>query len=170
MPDSDLSQFNKTFMEKLRGIPCLQSFTDEDLQGLLDLSIVMSFEPGETIIDENSSGSLMYFLITGSVRITKHDKELRFLRRRGEIFGEMSAIAGSARSASAYAVDETVCLATDISSLTRLPENSSLIFYFLLYKTFSEVLAERLRDTTKELVNTTEELIKAHEELDVLRG
>ena len=60
----------------------------------------------------------------------------------------MMVIDGSARSASAYAVDESVCLATDISYIDRLSGNDKVAFGYILYRIFAESLADRLRLTS----------------------
>ena len=91
------------------------------------------------------------------MRIEKDRKELTVLDRGGDIFGEMGVIDGSARSASAYAVDKAVCLATDFSYIDRLSGNDKMAFGYMLYRIFSESLANRLRLTTEELIKVKEE-------------
>ena len=75
----------------------------------------------------------------------------------------MGVIDGSARSASVYAIDETVCLAIDASYIDRLSGNGKLAFCYILFRVFAECLANRLR-------LTDEELIKAKEEITRLRN
>lgn len=158
MFETDREQAREIFLEKVKTIPFLNTFEQEDLQGILQYSALRQYEAGEFIIDENYYDNSIYFLISGSVRITKQGKEIRVLRRRGEIFGEMSIIDGSSRSASAYAIVETMCLVTNMSHVKSFSEKDSLVFYSVLYKTFSETLAERLRTTTEELVNARAEI------------
>lgn len=158
MFETDREQAREIFLEKVKTISFLNTFEQEDLQGILQYSALRQYEAGEFIIDENYYDNSIYFLISGSVRITKQGKEIRVLRRRGEIFGEMSIIDGSSRSASAYAIVETMCLVTNMSHVKSFSEKDSLVFYSVLYKTFSETLAERLRTTTEELVNARAEI------------
>ena len=99
----------------------------------------------------------IYFLVSGKIRVVKHDEELSVLRRTGEVFGEMGIIDGSPRSASVYAVDETVCLATDASYVDRLSGHDKIAFSYILYRIFSEILANRLRLTSEELIKVKEE-------------
>lgn len=165
MFETDREQAREIFLEKVKTIPFLNTFEQEDLQGILQYSALRQYEAGEFIIDENYYDNSIYFLISGSVRITKQGKEIRVLRRRGEIFGEMSIIDGSSRSASAYAIVETMCLVTNMSHVKSFSEKDSLVFYSVLYKTFSETLAERLRATTEELVNARAEIESLKREL-----
>jgi len=163
MSESDRQHGNEELIHYLSQLPALHSFEEKDLEGLVRMSEVRKYEPGEFIIDEKFNDNWIYFLISGIVRIVKEGKEIRVLRKSGEIFGEMAVIDGSERSASAYAIDETVCLALDASYMDRLSETERSVFYSILYKTFSEILAERLR-------LTTEELVMAKEEIDRLKG
>ena len=100
----------------------------------------------------------IYYLISGKVKVIKDDEEIRVLQRTGDIFGEMGVIDGSARSASVIAATKTVCLATDTSYIDRLSGDSKIAFGCILYKLFSEILANRLRLTTDELIKTREKL------------
>lgn len=145
-------------LEKLKELPLLQSFQENDLRNLLKFSSLRKYEPGEYIIDETYFDNCVYLLVSGSVRITKQGKEIRVLKRMGEIFGEMSIIDGASRSASAYAIDDTTCLVTDAAKVKEFSGNDNLVFYSIIYKTFAEILAERLRITTEELVQAKAEI------------
>jgi CRP-like cAMP-binding protein len=79
--------------------------------------------------------------LDGKVCIVKNDKEIRVIYRSGDIFGEMGIIDGSARSASVYAIDETLCLSTDVSYIDRLSGNNKTAMAYILYKVFAEFLA-----------------------------
>ena len=136
MFETDRAEAREIFLEKVKTIPFLKTFEEEDLEGILQYSAIRQFESGEFVIDENYYDNSIYFLISGSVRITKQGKEIRVLRRRGEIFGEMSIIDGSSRSASAYAIGDTMCLVTNITHVKSFSEKDSLVFYSILYKTF----------------------------------
>ena len=163
MIESDHLKDNTAFIEKLRQIPTLEAFDEKELQGALQLSKIREYKPGELILEEGSYDNWIYFLISGKVRIVKQKEELSVLRRRGDVFGEMGIIDGSARSASAYAVDETVCLSIDASYIDRLSGNDKLAFCYILFRVFAEILANRLRVTN-------EELVRAKEEIERLRG
>lgn len=157
MIESDYLKGNISFLEKLKEIPTLSTFSEEELKGLLELSKIRKYEPGELILEEGFFDSWIYFLISGKVKIVKHGEDVSTLKRVGDIFGEMSIIDGSPRSASVYAVDKTVCLATDASYIDRLSDNDRIAFCYILYRIFSEILAERLRSTTEELIKEKEE-------------
>ena len=162
MLESDYLKDNMKYIQKLGQMPTIGSFSEKDIKGILRLSKIRKYEAGEQILGEGMYDSWVYFLISGKVRITKNKKDLSVLNRTGDVFGEMGIIDGSPRSASVYAIDETVCLATDASYVDRLSGNDRVAFSYILYRIFSEILANRLR-------MTSEELIEAREEIERLR-
>ena len=163
MIESDYLRDNISYVERLGKMPSLADFSEKDLKGILELSKIRKYEPGEVILDEGVFDSWIYFLISGKIKVIKHDESLSILRRTGDVFGEMGIIDGSPRSASVRAIDETVCLATDASYIDRLSGNDKVAFSCILYRVFSEILANRLR-------LTSEELIKAKEEIEKIKG
>ncbi len=157
MIESDYLKDNINILKKLRKIPTLDAFSEKDLKGLMELSKIRKYEPGELILKENNYDCWIYFLVSGKIRIEKHGKDLSVLERTGAIFGEMGIIDGSPRSASVYAINEAVCLATDISYIDRLSGKDKIAFSYILYRIFSEILANRLRETSEELIKVKKE-------------
>lgn len=158
MIESDYLKDNDEIIQKIKKIPTLDLFTDKDLRGIVQLSKIRKYKPGELILAEGSYDNWIYFVVSGKVKIVKQDRELSVLKRRGDVFGEMGIIDGSARSASVYAVDEVMCLAADVSYIDRLVGNDKLAFCYILYRVFSQILANRLRYTTDELIRLKEEM------------
>jgi CRP-like cAMP-binding protein len=143
---------NAAMMENLKTIPVLESFEEQELNKLLEMSKIRKYRPGECIVEEGLSDTWLYFLMYGKIRISKGGKEVAVLSRKGEVFGEMGALDSSRRSASAHAVTDTVCLATDIFYLEKLTGNEKLAFGYVFYRLMSEILSRRLRHTTEALV------------------
>jgi CRP/FNR family transcriptional regulator, cyclic AMP receptor protein len=145
-------------VQKLLAIPVLHEFETRDLEELLKRSKIRKFSAGEQIIKEGDFDSLLYFLLSGTVRIAKGRVELAVLKRSGDIFGEMGMLAHTDRSASAYAVSEVVCLTTDATQINTLSGNDRVAFSYLIYRVFAEILAERLRVTSMELTKAREQI------------
>ena len=168
MIESEYLKDNQAIIQKLKNMPTLELFDEKSLQGALQLSKIRKYQPQERILEEGSFDNRIYFLVSGSVRIEKHGKELTVLKRGGDVFGEMGVIDGSARSASAYAVDETVCLATDASYIDRLSGQDRFAFGSILFRVFAESLANRLRLTNEELIKAQEEIARLKDEKTII--
>jgi len=160
MIESDYLKDSNEIIHKLRQIPTLEPFDKKSLQGALQLSKIRKYEPEELILKEGLYDCWIYFLVSGRVRVIKQGEELSVLKRIGDVFGEMGVIDSSPRSASVYAIDETVCLATDASYVDRLSGSDKMAFCYILYRVFAESLASRLRLTNDELIKVKEELTK----------
>ncbi len=157
MRESEYLTGNSKIVQKLGSIPTLGNFKTEQLKGMLELSKIRSYEPGELIIEEKKYDSWVYFLVSGNVRVVKEGVQINVLDHPGDVFGEMGIIEGSARSASVCAVSDVVCLAADASYLDRLSDSDKIAFTCILYHLFSELLSSRLRAMDEELVKLKEE-------------
>ncbi len=148
MIESDYLQENGKLIDDLKKMSTLSPFEEKDLHGLLRLSKIRKYKSGELIIEEGSRDFWVYLLIFGSVKITKDGEEIALLKRRGDVFGEMSMINGSTRSASAYAASEVACLAIDTAHINKLTGHDKMAFYYVMYRIsliFAETLSDRLR-------------------------
>jgi CRP-like cAMP-binding protein len=152
MKETDYLIGNEKIIDDLKKMPIFRPFTQSDLQTLLNMSKLRTYKSGETIIQEGNIDSWVYFLIYGKVKIVKKNKELTILQRKGDIFGEMRFVDSSPRSASAYADGDVACIAVDTEYVEKLTGNDKVAFGYIMYRVFSEILANRLRSLTRELV------------------
>ena len=79
-----------------------------------------TYQDGQIIIKEGSSGDWVYVILSGSVEISKIVKEKKIIievLQAGEFFGELSFLGGVKRTASALAVGETTLGVIDRASL-----------------------------------------------------
>ncbi len=156
--DMEAVNENLGLIAKLKEVPTLRFFEKKDLNKILRYSKIKNYKPGDFIIEEGSFDNWVYFLINGKVKVMKHGEEIIILNRTGDIFGEMSIIDGSARSATVAAVDDTTCLATDVSFVDGMNPEDKLTFSAIFYNILSVVLAERLRETSEELIQLKEKM------------
>jgi CRP/FNR family cyclic AMP-dependent transcriptional regulator len=156
MIESKYLKENIENIQRLMTIQALKHFETRNLGKLLRLSKIRQYEDGEQIIQEGDMDPWLYFLLNGSIRISKENQNIGTINRKGEIFGEMRIIDDQSRSASVYAVGKTVCLAVDTSAKKRLAngeeKDERLDFLLLLYRIFAEYITARLRLTNEELV------------------
>lgn len=160
MQETDFLEGNQRVLSDIKKFEIFEPFQDEELQHLMAMSKIRKYNPGEIIFEQNSADTWLYFMVYGKVRLMKDAKPVALLQRRGDVFGEMGAIECAPRSASAVAVGETVCLATDIYYIEQLTGTDKLAFGYVIYRVFSGVLAERLRITTEELLGLKGRSIK----------
>lgn len=158
MVDQTFLEDNKDSIQYLKSIPALECFSEEDLKELLKVSEILTYKENDLIIKENSVDQRVFYLITGKVKVVKNGREVVVLRRTGDVFGEIGVVTGIARSASVYASSVTTCLAVDLSGIDRLSESNRLNFKYLIFRSFAEIMANRLKITTEELIRTRQEL------------
>lgn len=152
MIESEYLEDNDKLLKSLSKIPSLEQFKENELRTLLHKSKIRKYRQGERIIKEGSTGAWIYILVYGRVDIIKNGRIITTTDRRGELIGEIGAIDGAARSASVMAAKDTVCLATDTRQIQHMTGGDRLAFGYILYRVFAETLAERLRITTRELM------------------
>lgn len=144
-------------IEKLLTIPLMKEFETKSLGNILRQSKVHQYEDGEMIIKEGDVSPWLYFLLSGEVRVEKDGADLAILRRKGDVFGEMGMLSDSYRTASAAAIGETVCLAMDATLINKFSANDKLAFCCILYRVLAEVVTERLKTTSQDIVKLKKE-------------
>lgn len=148
-------QLSKEIFVKLKQtVSFFQSLSDGELLALLKLAVSESFADGEVVFKEKSRGDQMYIILSGTVRISKYigakKEEVLAKLTSGACFGEMGIIDQSPRSASATIEGGPAVLLVIKESL--LSEHNILLAY-KLYRSFSLMLAQRLRETNDKLQN-----------------
>ncbi len=163
MKESQYLEGQDSVVKKIKNLPIFKPYDEEKLKDLLRLSKIRQYEPEEIIIEEGTDEIWMYFMLSGCVQVEKGGKYVDRLKRCGDIFGEMGFLGQGPRSATVKALEETVCLAVDVSYLLKMKEEGYDSFHAAIYKMFSEILAHRLRETT-------DKYLKVKQELDRLKG
>lgn len=119
-------------------------FTDEELFTIFKLSGKEKHPAGDTIIQEGTSGSKMYIIVSGSVTIGR-DAGGKFIELKrlgeGDCFGELSIIDKMPRSASVIANEPTVVIA--INEVVLRTSDPGLCLK--LYRNLASIVSEKLR-------------------------
>ncbi len=119
-------------------------FSNEELFEVFRLSGKEQFAKGEHLIQEGTSGTKMYIIISGSIIILSESDGKRIeLETLGEgsCVGEMSMIDRMPRSASVVAMKKTVALSLNETVL----RHSNPKLCLKLYRNLATTLSERLR-------------------------
>lgn len=141
--------------------PILFGLEEEDLDELVQASVVRSFPPGEIILMEGEEGNAVHFIVEGQVDIIKllDDGSERHLRRSGpsEIVGEMALLQEGGRTATVRAVEPTITIEISRDPFLAVLGRSSALSVRVLVR-----LTGRLRDSDRQAVI---ELSQANREL-----
>ena len=119
-------------------------FSDEELFSIFKMSGKERYGVGEAVIQEGTSGTKMYIIVSGQVKVVKvvHGKEIEFKRLgEGDCFGEMAIIDKMPRSASVVALEPTVVIA--INEVVLRVSDPPLCLK--LYKNLAAIISEKLR-------------------------
>ncbi|MBI5562857.1 MAG: cyclic nucleotide-binding domain-containing protein [Deltaproteobacteria bacterium] len=167
MKESKYIDENIEIVQSLKKLPIIDSLEDANVKGLMKLCKVVEYEDGETIFEEDGFDQHIFFLLAGRARIVKKGIEVSVLERCGDVFGEMGIIDAKPRSASVYAASKTVCLKMDVSFIDRLADKERELCLYVVYRVFTEILSNRLRQTTEDLIKAREENERLKEETEL---
>jgi len=97
----------------LKGVQLFANLTDEELASLAEICTARQASPQELIIQQNTTGTSMFIVATGSVEVfirgLENARSLVVLGR-GQVIGEMALIDQGYRSASVKATAEGAML------------------------------------------------------------
>ncbi len=91
------------FEQALAESPVLAALAKDERRLLLDALEPVEVEPGEVVVREGASDRAMYFVVSGTGRVTRGGLDLGTIGP-GEHFGELALVAERARAASIVAV------------------------------------------------------------------
>ena len=105
----------------LANSPLFAGLDEKTLSSLGERAVRRSFEKGRTIFYEGDEGDSLFVIAEGLVKVwvSSGDGSEMVLAtlRSPEAFGELSAVSGAARSASASALEDTVLVSLDRATL-----------------------------------------------------
>lgn len=140
-------------LELLQTIPIFSKLESDSLEEIVPLFKERTYQSAETLFRENTFGDRLYIIVDGQIAITKRERNGEestnlALRRRGDIFGEMSLLDEEPRFATARAVKETRVLELSKPDFFTMLNDHPLIAYQIM-----RVLSSRLRQSDLHLVD-----------------
>ena len=118
----------------------------------LDEMVAKHFENGNYIFLEDSEGEQCFFVLEGSVKVTRLSKDGRevilAMLNEGDFFGEMSLLDGESRSANVIALEKTKVLTLDRNDFIAVVNDYPQIAVQLLKE-----LARRLRKSDRQIAS-----------------
>jgi len=152
----------------LKNIPLFKDFKVTELMNVSMVAKVENYRQDQIIFKERAKGDALFVIKKGKCRVSKSDsfgeEHVLSILKTGEYFGEISLVDRAPRSATVIAHEDCELLVirrTDFRNL--IAGNAEIERKF--YKSFSEVLCERLRITNENLT-FSHEINKMLQELD----
>ncbi|MCX5812222.1 MAG: cyclic nucleotide-binding domain-containing protein [Proteobacteria bacterium] len=136
--------------EMLEKTPLSKEFSWGELEELSKYMSTETFPKGAAIFEEGDKKAFMCIIFKGKVNILKesgNENKLITYIGTGRIFGEMSVIDGSPRSATAIASEETVLIVLTRQEFDRILDEKPRMGAKILQK-IAAVMSQRLRETT----------------------
>lgn len=127
-------------LDVLRDIRLFAGLSDEDLNLLTRASTIRSYVPEANIVTRGGRDTTMFVILQGSVNVRRGEEALASLGPGG-IFGEMSLLTGSPRTADVAAVDQTRCLVVDREGFRLVLERNPA-----LLANIRDIIASRSQD------------------------
>jgi CRP-like cAMP-binding protein len=94
---------------QLASVPLLAGLDERVHRRLAQIGKRRSYAAGETIVREGSSGTALYVVLSGTVRVERAGSAVAELGPN-EFFGELSLIEEEPRSASVIAAEDAECI------------------------------------------------------------
>lgn len=143
----------------LNSVPFLNSFTDEQLDEVLNSSSLLQCDAGDVIIQEGSIDSRIYILLNGELEVRVGSKKVAAISRVGDVFGELALVNQDKRAASVIANGRALCLAVDQKFLQDIhPREEDPAFHAALFEFVARLVAKKLDATSRRLAEVEKEL------------
>lgn len=140
-----LDEKEKQLVEKfLKRIPVFRSFSEKNLNHVIEDFRIMSVNRGEDIVFRSDEGTDLYIVLKGKVKVSLLSMEgnefILTSLQQGDFFGEMSLIDGKSRSANVVAEEDTALGVLKRERFLNTMKQDPVIAFDLL-----SALVERLR-------------------------
>ena len=139
-------------IELLQSVSIFWDLNENDLGHIADKMVAKHFENGNYIFLEDSEGEQCFFVLEGSVKVTRLSKDGRevilAMLNEGDFFGEMSLLDGESRSANVIALEKTKVLTLDRNDFIAVVNDYPQIAVQLLKE-----LARRLRKSDRHIAS-----------------
>ena len=139
-------------IELLQSVALFWDLSEEELGYISQKMIARHYESGKFIFLEDSEGEQCFFVVQGSVKVTRLSKDGRevilAMLNEGEFFGEMALLDGESRSANVIALEETEVLTLNREDFLVVLHDYPQIAIQLLKE-----MADRLRKSDRHIAS-----------------
>lgn len=142
--------------ELLSKMPLFARLSEREMLRIMQVAEVVSYEPGEVVVQEGDRGDELFIVQSGEVQISRGETILNEFGP-GEHFGEMALIRAVPRSATVTASEPSDLIVLHRSDFFEVLRKEPELAVKLLWQ-FLGVLADRLDQTSRDLSTAREEL------------
>ena len=139
-------------IDLLKSVSLFWDLEQTELGYISDKMVSKNFDNGNLIFLEESEGENLFFVVEGSVKITRLSKDGRevilAILNAGDFFGEMSLLDGEARSANVIALEKTEVLSLNRDDFLVVLHDYPKIAIQLLKE-----MTSRLRKSDRQIVS-----------------
>lgn len=132
--------------DSLRRLHFFNTFSDEEIDEILNASTMTTFAPGETLIKEGEVDNALFIIALGSADVLKGGKLITRLDK-GDCIGEVGFLNAARRTATVVAANRVLALKVNATLMDQVSRDCQLRFY----KVFTETLIYRLSMTSAKL-------------------
>ncbi len=154
--DEKRAERQKLKREILAGMPLFRPLNDREILRVLQVTEVVAFKDGDSVIEEGDRGEELYIVLSGKVRVVRGEAQIATLAP-GDHFGEMALVRSQPRSASVVSEGSSEVMIVRRSDFFEILRKEHQLAVKMLWQ-FLGVLADRLADTSRELGAAREEL------------
>jgi CRP/FNR family cyclic AMP-dependent transcriptional regulator len=145
-------------VDLIRRVPLFSTLTDEEFSRLEHIFVLRSYRKNQIIFLEEETGSYMYLVLSGKVKVAKAGtggrETILAIHRAGDFFGEMSLLDGKTAPATVSAMEDAKIISVSGSDFHKyLMHNEKVMLQII------NVLCARLRQVwqTQSMSSSTAE-------------
>ena len=146
-------QLKREILAKLR---LFRPLNDRELLRVLQVTDVITFLDGETVMKQGETGDALFVVLEGQVQVIRGGAVIATLEQGAHV-GEMALVRNQPRSASVKSKGQSELMVIRRSDFFELLRNEHSLAVKLLWQ-FLAVVADRLAETSRELGQAREEL------------
>lgn len=135
--------------KELQSFHFFRSFPADLLLQVATMIEPVSFKQGDVILKEGALNKNLYFLRNGRAEVVLAGEVVAILQSQGEVIGEMSVVTERPVSTTIRAAVDLDCFSINTENFKFVPAKEKDHFLHLLYRIYSNILADRLIKTNE---------------------
>jgi CRP-like cAMP-binding protein len=144
-------------MDRLKDSPLFHGLTDDQMDQVLALGSLVTYQAGETMLKLGTAASDLYIILEGKATAVTWDSDKLMDLGHGSVFGALSFVDGQPQPAHILAATNCTVAKFPAADLRQLM-NRDRDLGFVLLATMSRVIAHRYRKAISQLDDLFDEV------------